>query len=288
MESNTNYKLEPEEEKFLDEVSAVFEPVREKYIIREAVSKKVAGSNFRFIDFSKPGGLLAWKYPLIITAIVGLTVGSWFVFKPFSTGNESDLQPAMRPNTETVAPAINEIANGETNEARETLGQIVDHNANNSLVNPEAERETENLAAGKNSRTLQLLTKKEVFSRVEKTSVSVIKTKMKLPANANPAELKQKLVIVLGNIGLKADEATDSGSSLLLRSLPVKGFYSRIDNKPVEFFIEFSIVPGNQPELLIRLLYSADKSADNSKAMDYDMENIFYDRLKSELIKLFS
>ncbi len=212
MESNTNYKLEPEEEKFLDEVSAVFEPVREKYIIREAVSKKVEGSNFRLIDFSKPGGLLAWKYPLILTTIVGLTVGSWFVFKPAGAGSESDLQQAMRPKTESAAPAINEIAAGEKNIAQERQDKAAGQNEQKALAATETVNESENTAAGKNGRKLQLLTKKEYFSRVEKTDISVIKTKMKLPANANPAELKQKLTAVLGNIGLKADEATESGS----------------------------------------------------------------------------
>jgi hypothetical protein len=289
MESNTKYKLEPEDEKFLEEVSAVFEPVREKYIIRDAVQKKVAGSNFRFIDFTKPGGLLAWKYPLIITAIVGLTVGSWFAFKPSGDESKSELQAAKSVKIETVLPSAENTVAGNEEAVQLQTNENVNAVSNEKQQLPLADNHRNQiLADSKSGRTLQVLTKKQAFNRVEKTEKIEHKTTMQIPSNINPVDLKQKLTGVLNNLGLRPSDNPDSGSLLLLQSQPVQGYYSKIDNKPVEFYIEFSIMPNNPSKLFIKLIFTYDNSGDTSRGRDYDMENIFYDKLKSELIKLFS
>jgi hypothetical protein len=286
MESNTKLKLEPEEERFLDEVSAVFEPVREKYIIREAVQKKVAGSNFRFIDFTKPGGLLAWKYPLIVTAIVGLTIGSWFAFKPQHAATDQQMQAAKSLRIESVAPAVDKIVAGTAAQSK-TTETVADAPAEkqSQLVAVSGNQQIKDSKSGK---TLQVLTSKVPFSRIEKTEKTEHTTKMRIPANYNPADLKQKLTGVLSNLGLRPSDNPDSGNLLLLQSQPVEGYFSKIDNRPVEFYIEFSIIANNPSTLFIKLIFTNGNTNDTSHGRDYDMENIFYDKLKTELIKLFS
>lgn len=288
MESNTNLKLDPEEEKFLDEVSAVFEPVREKYIIREAVQKKVAGSNFRFIDFTKPGGFLAWKYPLIITAIVGLTVGSWFVFKSADDKAGAGLQAATQSRDESLAKQAENVAAAKANSRQTTTGDSEILTEQQVNTNIDGNLKENAIADSKSGRTMQLLTKKQAFNRIEKSEKIEHKTSMALPANYNPAELKQKLSGILETLGLRPSDAVDTGNSVILKSQPVKGYYSKIDGKPVEFYIEFSLAPNNPAKLNIKLVFSYDKSAEDSRGRDYDMENIFYEKLKNELIKLFS
>jgi hypothetical protein len=286
MESNTKLKLEPEEEKFLEEVSAVFEPVREKYIIREAVQKKVAGSNFRFIDFTKPGGLLAWKYPLIVTAIVGLTIGSWFAFKPTQAATDQQLQAAKSLRIESIAPAVEKIVAGTAAQSKTT--ETVAETPADKQNQPVAVSGEQQLKDSKSGKTLQVLTSKVPFSRIEKTEKTEHTTKMRIPANNNPADLKQKLTGVLNNLGLRPSDNPDSGNLLLLQSMPVEGYFSKIDNRPVEFYIEFSIMANNPSTMLIKLIFTYDNSGDTSRGREFDMENIFYDKLKSELIKLFS
>ncbi len=291
MEKDIKYQLGPEEEKFLDEVSAVFEPQRERFLIREAVRKKIAATDFSLLEFKRHGTLLTWKYLFVVLSIIGLSVGSWYVFGP-------EDEAATGAGQTAFVPAAGHSAAENSSPTDAYIDRTTANPSANDLVNLDgkatgnrettAEKTVGQASAGQ-ERKLKVMTRKLPFNRVVKSEKTEHSTSMNLPEGMALATVKQKLDAIYDKLGMKYRDMSDDANELNLQSLPVKGFYSRIDSKPVEFYIEFRLSADNPSKLLIKLVFSYTGGSDAlNSGNDADMESIFYDKLKRELMIMFT
>lgn len=278
--------IEPEVERLLDRMSSYFNRERERIIIQDIVSKKIAATDFNLMTIKKNGTAKYGTIGLSFLALLILSTSLYFVFR-----NDSQVSNAVKAHNEInkSEPFDNEKTNIDRNELK-VSGEDISGNELNRQSEP-------NEQVSKITRTVEKpLGNKNLGNGAISSDVTVeqtkvfkgqqIRTLINIGHDISIEDVRKEISNMLLNFGFTLEKNKGSEYDMLIKTKSITALSE--SGSPVEYIINFKVDKKNPSLLRIYLEYYVQDKNIYLNDNENTVEDMFYKKIADHLKHFFA